>query len=99
MFGVPSDPASLAVAAAQNVGRRAGDLKDRLRSAFLADLPRRRAELEEALAARDAVGELDVDGQRIVASITVEAAKELGLEEGTAVTAVIKASDVMLAID
>jgi molybdopterin-binding protein len=41
--------------------------------------------------------EIDVHGQRLVASITVEAAEELGLGEGTAVTAVIKASDVILA--
>jgi molybdopterin-binding protein len=41
--------------------------------------------------------ELDVNGQRLVASITVEAAEELGLREGTEVTAVIKASDVILA--
>ncbi len=41
--------------------------------------------------------ELDVDGQRLVASITVEAARELGLQNGTAVTAIIKASDVILA--
>jgi molybdopterin-binding protein len=43
--------------------------------------------------------ELDVAGQRIVASITVEAVRELGLAEGSAVTAVIKASDVILASD
>jgi molybdopterin-binding protein len=43
--------------------------------------------------------ELDVAGQRLVASITVEAVEELGLSEGTAVTAVIKASDVMLATE
>jgi molybdopterin-binding protein len=43
--------------------------------------------------------ELDVQGQRLVASITVEAVRELGLEEGSAVTAVIKASDVILATD
>jgi molybdopterin-binding protein len=43
--------------------------------------------------------ELDVGGQRIVASITVEAAEELGLAEGLSVTAVIKASDVMIATD
>jgi molybdopterin-binding protein len=43
--------------------------------------------------------ELDVQGQRLVASITVEAARELGLSEGSAVTAVIKASDVMLAVE
>jgi molybdopterin-binding protein len=42
---------------------------------------------------------LDVAGQRLVASITVEAVGELGLKEGSAVTAVIKASDVMIAID
>ena len=41
--------------------------------------------------------ELDVAGQRLVASITVEAVSELGLETGSAVTAVIKASDVMIA--
>jgi molybdopterin-binding protein len=40
---------------------------------------------------------LDVAGQRLVASITVEAVKELGLEEGSTVTAIIKASDVMIA--
>ncbi len=40
--------------------------------------------------------ELDASGQRLVASITVEAARELGLSEGTEVTAIIKASDVML---
>jgi molybdopterin-binding protein len=43
--------------------------------------------------------ELDVAGQRLVASITVEAVEELGLAEGSAVTAVIKASDVILATD
>jgi molybdate transport system regulatory protein len=41
--------------------------------------------------------ELDVNGQRLVASITVEAARELGLQEGTSATAIIKASDVILA--
>ena len=41
--------------------------------------------------------EIDVGGQRLVASITVEAARELGLREGAQVTAVIKASDVILA--
>lgn len=42
--------------------------------------------------------ELDVNGLRVVASITVEAVRELGLQEGTAVTAVVKASDVMVAL-
>jgi molybdopterin-binding protein len=41
--------------------------------------------------------ELDVSGQRVVSSITVEAVDELALSEGDAVIAVIKASDVMLA--
>jgi molybdopterin-binding protein len=41
--------------------------------------------------------ELDAGGQRLVASITVEAARDLGLHEGKQVTAVIKASDVILA--
>ena len=40
---------------------------------------------------------MDADGQRLVASITVEAVDELGLSEGSQVTAVIKASDVILA--
>jgi molybdopterin-binding protein len=42
---------------------------------------------------------LDVAGQRLVASITVEAVQELGLSEGSQVTAIIKASDVILATD
>jgi len=41
---------------------------------------------------------LDVNGRRLVASITVEAVRELGLQEGSEVTAIVKASDVMLAI-
>lgn len=40
---------------------------------------------------------VDVAGQRLVASITVEAVDELGLSEGSEVTAIIKASDVMIA--
>ena len=43
--------------------------------------------------------ELEVAGQRLVASITVDAVDELGLDTGGEVTAVIKASDVMLATD
>ena len=43
--------------------------------------------------------EIDAGGQRLVASITVEAVEDLGLSEGSEVTAVIKASDVMIAID
>jgi molybdopterin-binding protein len=41
---------------------------------------------------------LDANGVSLVASITVEAVQQLGLTEGTNVTAVIKASDVILAI-
>ena len=43
--------------------------------------------------------ELDANGTRLVASITVEAVKQLGLSVGSEVTAVIKASDVILATD
>ncbi len=40
---------------------------------------------------------LDANGASLVASITVEAVRQLGLTEGCNVTAVIKASDVILA--
>ena len=51
-----------------------------------------------AITAGEAIAnvELDAGGVRLVASITVEAARELGLAEGTRVTAVIKASDVIV---
>ena len=42
---------------------------------------------------------LDVGGQRLVASITVEAVDDLGLTEGSEVTAIVKASDVIIATD
>jgi molybdopterin-binding protein len=42
--------------------------------------------------------ELDAGGVRMVASITAEAARELNLTEGSEVVAMIKASDVMLAV-
>jgi molybdopterin-binding protein len=42
--------------------------------------------------------ELDAGGVRLMASITVEAVRDLGLAEGSEVTAVIKASDVIVAI-
>ena len=41
--------------------------------------------------------ELDANGVRLVASITVNAVRDLGLAEGSNVTAVIKASDVIVA--
>jgi molybdopterin-binding protein len=43
--------------------------------------------------------ELDVNGQRIVASITVEAVEQLGIAEGKSVIAIVKASDVILATE
>jgi molybdopterin-binding protein len=42
---------------------------------------------------------LDVAGERLVASITVEAVEELGLTEGSTVTAIVKASDVIIATE
>lgn len=42
---------------------------------------------------------VDVAGQRLVASITVEAVDELGLTPGSQVTAIIKASDVLIAAE
>ena len=43
--------------------------------------------------------ELDAGGARLVASVTVEAVEELGLAEGDTVTALVKASDVILAVE
>jgi molybdopterin-binding protein len=42
---------------------------------------------------------VDVAGQRLVASITVEAVQELGIAPGSEVTVIVKASDVMLAVN
>ena len=42
---------------------------------------------------------LEANGVRLVASITVEAVRQLGLTEGTEVIAVIKASDVIVATE
>jgi molybdopterin-binding protein len=43
--------------------------------------------------------ELDACGSRLVSSITVEAVKDLGLAEGKEVIIIIKASDLILAVD
>jgi molybdopterin-binding protein len=42
--------------------------------------------------------QLDAGGVRLVASITTEAAAELGLTEGMEVVAIVKASDVIVAV-
>ena len=42
---------------------------------------------------------LDGGDQIITASITKEAAEELGLAEGTATTVLVKSTEVMLAVD
>ena len=51
-----------------------------------------------AITAGEAIAnvELDAGGVRLVASITVEAVRDLGLRAGSEVTAVIKATDVIL---
>jgi molybdopterin-binding protein len=41
---------------------------------------------------------LDAGGVRLVASVTVEAVRDLGLTEGSEVTAIVKASDVIVAV-
>jgi molybdopterin-binding protein len=41
---------------------------------------------------------MDAGGVRLVASITIEAANELGLTSGSEVTAIVKASDVILGV-
>ena len=42
--------------------------------------------------------ELDAGGTRLVASVTVEAVRDLGITEGSEIIAVIKASDVILGV-
>lgn len=43
--------------------------------------------------------EIDVAGHRVVSSITVEAVRDLGISAGSDVVVVIKASDVLLAVE
>ncbi len=42
---------------------------------------------------------VEVGGQQVVAAITKDSAERLGLAEGGQVTAIIKATDVMIGID
>jgi len=42
---------------------------------------------------------IDVNGIRVTASITNEAVDDLGLKAGQPATAIVKASDVMVAVD
>ena len=42
---------------------------------------------------------VDVGGAQVVAAITKESAERLGLAEGVAATAIIKATDVMVGVD
>ena len=42
---------------------------------------------------------VDVNGQEIVSAVTRGSAERLGLSEGSAVTVVVKATDVLLATD
>jgi molybdopterin-binding protein len=42
---------------------------------------------------------VDVNGQEVVSAITRSSAERLGLSEGSAVTVVIKSTDVLLAAD
>ena len=59
-------------------------------------LPARITSITEGPAS--AIVELDCNGMRLVSSITVEAVEQLGLAPGVEVTAVVKASDVILAV-
>jgi molybdopterin-binding protein len=42
---------------------------------------------------------VDVNGAQVVAAITKESAERLGLAGGKSVTAIIKATDVMIGVD
>lgn len=46
-----------------------------------------------------ALVKLDVGGQHISATLTAEAADELGIEEGGTVTAIFKATSVILGVE
>jgi molybdopterin-binding protein len=42
---------------------------------------------------------IDVGGQIVTSAITAESAEELGLKPGMEVSAIVKASDVMIGVD
>jgi len=42
---------------------------------------------------------VDIGGAQVVAAITKDSAERLGLEEGKQVTAIIKATDVMIGVE
>ena len=42
---------------------------------------------------------VDVNGQPVVAAITKDSAERLGLKAGSAVTVIVKATDVMIGVD
>jgi molybdopterin-binding protein len=42
---------------------------------------------------------VDIGGQQVAATITKESAERLALAEGSKVTAIIKATDVMIGVD
>ena len=42
---------------------------------------------------------VDVGGQQVVAAITKDSSEKLGLAEGGSVTAIIKATDVMIGVE
>jgi molybdopterin-binding protein len=42
---------------------------------------------------------VDIGGQHVVTAITKDSAARLGLAEGSSVTAIIKATDVMIGVD
>ena len=42
---------------------------------------------------------VDIGGQQVVAAITKDSAERLGLADGSSVTAIIKATDVMIGVD
>jgi molybdate transport system regulatory protein len=55
-------------------------------------------DITEGAVMTEVVVELD-GGQEVVAAITAESARRLGLAEGARVTAIVKSTEVMIAVD